>query len=301
MSINLPTLYVSQFANTLELLAQQTESKLQSTVMYSGGHVGKQASPVDQYGKIEASENTERFGPMPRTDAPVDRRWIFPRNWDLNQQIDQNDLQRVLLDPKAILARDALAAMNRRKDSVILDALTGANFTGETGIVSTTLPATQVVGVSTGGTASSLNVAKIRAGKKILMQNDVDVMAEELYLAVNAKAYDSLFAEVQITNKDYNEARDGKPIMQEGLITRFMGINIVHLERIQSGTDDIAGTSDQCFMYAKSGVHLGGWQEIETSINPRYDLRGIPWQIYVKMTMGATRLQETKVVKIWTR
>jgi capsid protein len=301
MSANLPTHYVKQWANTIELLAQQKQSKLQMTVDSGSNHYGEQASPVDQFGQLEATENTERFAPMPRTDLPTDRRWIIPRNWDVNQVIDKNDLMRMLNDPKSKEAEAAVAALNRRKDTTILQGLGGVNLTGKDGTTQTSLPATQVVGVSTGGTASNLNVAKIRAAKRILMGNDVDVLGEELYFVVNAAAHDSLLAEVQASSKDYNEARDGKPILVEGIISRFMGFNFVHCERVETGTDDQAGTSSSCFAYAKSGVYLGTWKDIATDIRERGDLRAIPYQIYTAMTLGATRKDEKKVVRVWTR
>lgn len=301
MSANLPTHYVKQWANTIELLAQQELSKLQATVTYGSNHYGEQASPVDQFGLIEASENTERFAPMPRTDAPADRRWITPRNWDINQLVDKNDLMRILNDPKSELAKAAIAGLNRRKDLTIIDALGGTNLTGKDGTTPTTLPTAQVVGVNTGGTASNLNVAKVRAAKRILMANDVDVMGEELYFVVNAAGHDALLAEVQVTSKDYNESRDGKPVMIDGMIGRFMGFNFVHCERLQTGTDDQAGTSTSSFAYAKSGVYLGSWKDISTDIRERPDLRAIPYQIYTCMTLGATRKDEKKVVRVWAR
>lgn len=301
MSANFPSLYVSQFANTIELLAQQQESKLQSAVTSGGGHYGKQASPVDQLGLVDPSENTDRFADMPRTDQTVARRWVLPRNWDLNLQYTETDLIRMLNDPKSQMARSAIAGFNRQKDRIILEALGGTNYTGETGTTSTTLPSGQVVGVSTGGTTSNLNVAKIRAAKRILMANDVDVMGEEINLVVNASAYDALLAEAQVVSKDFNEARDGKPVFVDGILSRFLGVNIIHCERVTTGTDDAAGTSASCFMWAKSGAYFGSWKDINVDISQRKDLRDLPWQVYTRMTVGATRLQETKVVRIWAR
>jgi hypothetical protein len=58
VTIHSPTFYASQFATDVEMLAQQKRSKLESCVMVSTGHVGKQASPCDQVGLIDPSENT---------------------------------------------------------------------------------------------------------------------------------------------------------------------------------------------------------------------------------------------------
>lgn len=303
MTIQAPTFYAQQFASTVMLLAQQKTSRLQQAVTVGTGHYGEQASPVDQVGIIEASENTERFAPMPRTDAPADRRWILPRTWDINQNYDKNDLIRQITDPRSQLAQAALAGMGRRKDLTILDGLLNNNQTGKAGTTSTPFLATNVVSVNTGGAASLLNVAKLRKAKQLLMANDVDVMEEELFVCVDSRAHDALLAEVQITSKDYNAARDGAPVLKEGVIDRFLGFNFVWTERLlaYNGTDDAAGTSTPCVAWAKSGAYLGIWKDTNTRIDERTDLRGIPWQLYTDMTVGATRIEEKKVVKIWSR
>ena len=57
MSINIPTWYVQQYSTNIQLLLQQKGSKLAGAVM-RGTHVGKQASPVDQVGAINAQKVT---------------------------------------------------------------------------------------------------------------------------------------------------------------------------------------------------------------------------------------------------
>lgn len=303
MSINSPTFYASQFATDVELLAQQKQSKLQACVTVGTGHVGKQVSPCDQVGLVDPSENTERFAPMPRTDAALDRRWVMPRFWDLNQLKDKNDLVRQITDDKQALARAAVSGMNRRKDLSILDGMLNTNYTGETGTVSTAFLSTQVVSVNTGGSASGLNVAKLRDALRICLENDLDEDDEEFYVATSGKQHSLLLAETQITSADYNAQRDGVPVLQKGKIAQFMGFNFVHCERVTefNGTDDAAGTSTPIPVWAKSGVYLGIWKDNSMRIDERVDLRAIPWQLYGDAAFGGTRLQEKKVVKIWAR
>lgn len=302
MSVNAPTLYVQEFASTIELLSQQKQSRLMQAVTVGGGHFGEQASPVDQIGLIEVTENATRFEPMPRTDAPFDRRWVFPTNWDLNQLLDKNDLLRMMTDPKNAMAMSAVAGMNRRRDRTIIDGLNGTNFTGRAGTTAVTFPANQVVGVNVGGTASRLNVAKLRQGLETLMTRDVDVDGEELFCVLDARAHASLLTEVQITSSDFNAGAD-VPVLRDGRIARFMGFNFIHCERLTefNGTDDQGGTSTPCFMFAKSGAYFGGWQDIKVDVTERKDVRGLPWQLYIAATFGATRLEEAKVVRAWSR
>ena len=303
MSINAPSFYAQQFANTCMLLSQQRTSRLQQAVTVGAGHRGEQASPVDQVGIIEAQEKTERFSPMPRTDASVDRRWVLPRTWDINQNYDKHDLIRQIQDPRSALTQAAIAAMNRRKDLTILDGLLNTNYTGKSGTTSTSFLAGNVVSVNKGGTASTLNVAQISEAKPLLIANQVDPTEEDLYLVVDSKAHDAILGEVQATSKDYNVTRDGMPVLKEGVIDRFLGFSFIWTERLLSfnGTDDATGTSTPCVAFAKSGAYLGIWEDVKTRIDERTDLRGIPWQLYVDGTFGACRLEEKKVVKVWSR
>ena len=157
-----------------------------------------------------------------------------------------------------------------------------------------------MVGVNTGGTDSGLNVPKLRAGKKLLMSHEVDLDNDPVYCAITAKESDELLNEIQIISSDFNGA--DRPVLTDGKVTRFLGINFIHCERLvtaAAGTDDQSGSSTQIPMWAKSGMYLGIWEEIEKDISRRNDLQGIPWQAYLKMSVGATRLEEKKVVKIW--
>lgn len=292
MSVNLPSHYVSQFANNIQLLLQQKGSKLSGKVM-SGSHVGKQASPVDQIGAINMSPVGSRFSPLTRTDAPVDRRWVYPLDFDLMQQIDSFDKLRLLTDPESSYVQNAVYAAGRQMDDIIIDAMFADAKTGETGGTTTSFPAGNQVAVNFGAAANTgLTVAKLREAKRLLMANEVDLESEELIAIVTAKQHDDLLKEIQIISSDFNGDR---PVLVEGKVTRFLGINIIHCERL-----DLDGSSYRRIpVYAKSGMYLGKWNgEYKTDISQRKDLSGLPWQSYVYMTMGATRIEEKKVMEI---
>lgn len=297
MSANLPTFYVEQYSTNVQLLLQQKGSRLRGAVM-TGSHVGKQASPVDQIGAITAQKVTSRFGPMGRVDAPLDRRWVFPVDYDLPQLIDSFDKLRLLTDPSSSYVTNATYAMGRAQDDEIIAAFFATAKTGVQGGTDTTFDtANQTVSVNEGGSASNMNVAKLRAGKKILMANEVDLDNDPIYCVITAEEHDSLLNEVQIVSTDFND----RPILVDGKVTRFLGINFLHCERLQTGTDDAAGTSTMVPMFAKSGMYMGEWNGISSDISQRKDLQGLPWQAYCYGTFGATRLEEKKVVRVWCR
>lgn len=297
MSVNIPTLYVMQFSTNIQTLVQQKGSRLRKTVM-NGSHVGSQASPVDQVAAISALRVTTRFAPMGRVDAGLDRRWVFPVDYELPQMIDSFDKLRLLIDPQSIFVTNAMYAMGRAQDDEIIAAYFGVAKTGVNGGTSTSFSASQVVNVDQGAAAATgLTVAKLREGKRILMANEVDIDIDELWLTLKAKQHDNLLAEAQVISTDFND----KPVLVEGKVVRFLGINFVHSERLGTGTDNLSGTSDLIPMYAKSGMYFGEWEAINVDISRRNDLSGLPYQAYAKGTFGATRLEEKKVVKIFCR
>lgn len=290
MSINLPSHYVKQYATNIELLLQQTKSKLEPYVTM-GSYKGESASPVDQIGSIEMQDVVARFAPMGRVDAAVDRRWVAPSDFELPQLIDSFDKLKLLLDPSSMYVQNAVAAANRKKDSVILAAYFAANSTGKTGSTSTSFTSANAIAVNYGGGANTgLTIPKLRQAKKLLMAAEVDLDSDQLVCPITATQHDNLLSEIQVISLDFNE----KPVMMEGKITRFLGINFIHCERVP-----VDGSSYRRVpVWAKSGVHLGMWQDIQNSISVRHDLSGEPWQAYTKLSVGATRLQEAKCIEI---
>lgn len=303
MSINLPTFYVQQYATNIQLLLQQKGSKLRDKVT-SDSYIGKAASPVEQVGTVAMQPVTSRFAPMGRVDAPTDRRWVYPSDFDLPQLIDQFDKLRLLVDPASSYVQSAVYAAGRQMDDLIISAFFGDAKTGETGGTTTQFGSTVTtsggrnVAVAHGAAAATgLTVAKLREAKKKLMSSFVDIDSDPICAVVTAAQHDNLLAEAQVISTDFNE----RPVLVDGKVTRFLGIDIIHCERLVAGTDDAAGTSRAIPVFAKSGMHLAMWNDLTTDITQRKDLQGLPWQAYVYMTAGATRLEENKVVRVWCR
>lgn len=290
MSVNLPTHYVQQFASNIQLLLQQRGTKLRNYVTI-GTYVGKQGSPVDQIGAVEMQEVTSRFAPITRTDASTDRRWVFPTDYDLAQLIDTFDKLRLLLDPSSAYVQNGTFAAGRKQDQIILAACFADAKTGETGSTTTSFPAAQQVAVNFGAASNTgLTVAKMRETKRLLMAAEVDFDMETPVMVVTAKQHDNLLAEAQVVSTEFNE----RPVLVDGRVTRFLGIDIVHSEKL-----NVDGSGYRRVpVWVKSGMHLGLWNDVATDISQRKDLKGLPWQAYVTLTAGATRTEEKKVVEI---
>lgn len=292
MSVNLTTMYVQQYSSNIQLLLQQKGSKLRGAVTV-GSYTGKAAAPVDQIGKIEMQSVTSRFAPMGRVDAPTDRRWVYPSDYDLPQLIDSLDKLRMIADPQSSYVQNAVMAAGRQFDRLICSAFTGTAKTGETGATSTSFVANNEVDVAVGGANSKLNLAKLREVKRLMMSNFVDFDAEEVYVGITAADHDALLGEIQIVSADYN---GGMPVLRDGKIMEFMGFKFIHCELIETV---LAGTNEVTLpVWCKSGMHLGMWNDVKNTVSIRHDLQNEPWQLYTVMTAGATRIEENKVYAI---
>jgi hypothetical protein len=294
MSQQIPTHYAQQYASSVELLLQQRGSKLRDTVDYMSVTGAKAATPVEQIGKVEAVKRTTRYPSLVPMDTPHARPWVYPSDYDWNDLIDSIDKLRTVIDPQSSYVQNGTYALGRAMDREIVTAWFGDRKTDETGSTTTTWAvegAAQIVAVNFGSAGNvGLTVAKLREAKRMLMAAEVDLEFETLTLALKAKQHDNLLAEIQVISLEFND----RPVLVEGKITRFLGFNFKTLELIAATADPY----DRVAAYAKSGMCLAVWNDITSDISQRKDLAGLPFQVYVYGTFGATRKEAGKIVEI---
>ena len=289
MSFNITTHFVQQYTTNVQLLLQQKGSKLRNTVTV-GSYTGKAAKAIEQVGPVTAQKRTIRHGDTPLISTPADARWVFPVDYEWADLIDDQDKLRMLIDPTSSYSQNGAYALGRALDDEIISAFFADAKTGENGSTTTVFGADQDVVVATGSTgATGLNISKLREAKKILMQNEVDIDNDPLFCIITAQQHDDLLNEAQAISLDYNT----RPVLVDGKITAFMGFNFVHTERLPLNSS----SQRRVPAFAKSGMHLGMFNDINTMISERAD-KGYATQVYVKGTFGATRTEEGKVVEI---
>lgn len=315
MSVNVNNAFVQQYSTNIMMLLQQQGSRLRNAVQnYS--FQGKAASMAEQFGSVTPVRNQSRHSDTPLISTPQDKRWIYPNDYDWADLIDNQDRLRMLIDPAGPYTQAGVMAMGRAMDDEIIAGIFGSNNTGENGTSATgTLYAynsnSQSVAAATGAaSATGLNIAKLRAAKRKLLEAEVDVDNDQLFAVITAKQHDDLLNEAQAVSLDYNT----RPVLVDGKITQFMGFNFIHSERIPGGANFntainsgiSSADSDGSFVtgsrwmvpvFAKSGVALGLWNDIQASVDRRADKRN-SWQVYVTGTFGGARLEEKRCVLI---
>lgn len=299
MSFQVPTHFVQAYTTNVMMLLQQRGGKLLDCVN-TGSYTGKGAKAVEQIGAVKPVKNLSRHSDTPLISTPADARWVYPNDYEWADLIDNQDRLRMLIDPTSSYVQNAVNAMRRAQDDEILQAFFAASNTGENGTTSTSFAGGQIVGVNVGGTSSNLNVAKLRAAKRLFMAAGTDLEEEKLFQAITAADHDGLMNEIQVVNLDFNT----RPTLVEGQVNAFMGFNFKHVEFSDSASYDAASTlytggNRLCPAWARSGMHLGMWADVEVRVDPRPDKR-YSTQCYAKTTIGATRVEEKRVVQITT-
>ena len=282
MSNQITTAFVQQYSNNVQMLSQQKGSLLRNTVD-SETIVGKNAF-FEQVGQAVAQKRTTRHADTPQIDTPHSRRRVSMVDYEYADLIDKQDQVRTLIDPTSSYAQAAAFALGRAMDDEIISAVSGNAFSGETGSTTVALPSAQKITES--GT-DGLTLAKLRSAKEKFDSASVDPSIQR-YLIVGPKQISDLLGTTQVTSSDFNTVK----ALANGEITSFLGFNFITSNRLS-----IASNKRLCLAFAMDGIKLALGQDIMTRIDERSD-KGYATQVYVCMTMGATRMEEEKVVTI---
>ena len=282
MSSQITTAFVQQYSNNVQMLSQQKGSLLRNAVDIETV-VGKNMF-VDQVGSATAVKRVSRHASTPQIDTPHQRRRLSLVDYEYADLIDNQDKVRMLIDPTSSYAQAAAFALGRAMDDEIISAATGNAFSGETGSTTVALPSTQIITES--GT-TGMTIDKLREAKEILDSNSVDPSIPR-YIIVGPKQISDLLGTTQVTSSDFNTVK----ALANGEINSFLGFNFITSNRLS-----IASSKRLCLAFAMDGIKLALGQDIMTRIDERSD-KGYATQVYVCMTMGATRMEEEKVVTI---
>jgi hypothetical protein len=282
--------HIKQYTGNVEMLLQQRDSRFAMAVE-NGTYVGKTAQVVQQIGAVAARRKTTRFEDSPVISTPHDSRWATPADYDWGDFVSKYDVIRMLTDLKSPYAEAGRMALARAKDDEVIASFFGTAYSGNEGTTANTwatfVAANTQHSIAAGGVG--LTITKLRQAKFALMKAEVDVDNEQLFVAITAKQHSNLLNETQATSLDYTD----KPVLVEGRIRSFMGFNFIQSERLTGvGT---GSCSLPC--WAKSGVHLGTWNGIETKASERAD-KSFDWYVYVSGTFGSVRKEDKKVVEI---
>jgi len=290
MSFQVGTALVNAYRSNIEIQFQQKGSRLRNTVSVETQNA--EYEYYDRIGPTDAVEVLNRHSDTPLISTPHSRRRVAMSDYDWADMIDRKDRIRMLADPTSPYSQNAVFALGRKMDDVIIAATVGTAYTGKTGSTSVTFPAASEVAVDyveSGSAANSnLTIGKLRRVRYLLDSNEAVEDGEPIYGIVSASQIQSLLRTTEVTSADYNTVK----ALVAGEINTFMGITFVRTERLT-----VASSIRDCMFYPPSGMLMAVGSDIMVDVGPRRDKRNSV-QVYVSASFGAVRMWEEKVIRV---
>ena len=297
MSVQITTAFVEQYSANVEHLAQQMNSRFSGKVRMESQH-GK-TKFYEQVGAVSAQKITTRHGDTPRLDTPHQRRATYLNQYVASDLVDNLDEVELLIDPRSAYAQNFAMAFNRAKDDEVIAAATGTAYadvgTGSGAVSPVALPSAQQIAVSytdpanlTSGTNYGLTLNKLIQAKSTLAQAEYPE-GSRLFFAYRQQQLDNLLRSVTSFNDIHTS---GVKALVPGDSQEFLGFEFIRSQRLS-----VSSGVTTCFGYVESALLLAIGQDARGRISERAD-KNYSTQVFMDMSIGATRMQEPLVVSV---
>ncbi len=301
MSTQITTAFVDQFKANILLLSQQKLAKLRVVARMEA--ITGDTFFVERIGATEAQLISSRHGDTPQIDTPHSRRKLTMADYNWADLIDNVDKLKMLIDPESTYAQNAIMAFNRSIDDVIIEALGGSAFGGHTGDTTITnfsagecrlveSDGTIVAAGSnfSGATETPLTIAKLLTCKQLLDDAEIDDERQRYFLC-NPFNINQLLNTTEVKSADFNTVK----ALAQGQIDTFMGFKFIKHTRLNADGTDTGATN--CYAFAQDAIVLAISEEPTVRISERDD-KNYSDQVYVEMSIGATRVEGPAVIEI---
>jgi hypothetical protein len=250
MSTSLSAAAIASFDADVKHAYQDKKAKLRDKVRVKTGVVGS----THRFPKLGSGIATQR---VPQTDViPMNlahtNATVTLEDWNAAEYTDVFNDAKVNFSERQELAMSIAAAIARREDQLIIDALE-ATATSLT------------VASSIGGANTDLNVAKLRRASRLLGDNQVGEDEEITYVG-SYVGREALLGETETTSSDFNTIK----ALVNGDISSFMGMNFVWMASRAEGGLDLTGGDRSTFAFAKTSIGhaIGMDQRMEVNYIP---------------------------------
>jgi len=274
-------IYAQAYGQNIMQLAQQKYAKI-ANLLYKRENVRGKTFFQDQIGKWAMSIKGGRNVQTPNNDPVLGRRMGVMVDYHDNRLLDRGDELKSISDPRSAYTIASAQSLARQMDDVAIAALLGTAYYGETGTSSVTCSQRKLV------TASSLTIADLVAVKQVF--DDADVEPEDRVIVASPATVLSLLNVTAATSADYNSVK----ALVRGEINTFMGFNWVTSTRLAAYSSTAAAIAFQ-----KYGACIAMADAPLVRTDERSDL-SYSWQVYYELNMGAVRLEESRVVNVYT-
>lgn len=323
--IEIPKHYADMFAANVFYKSQQVRGALAPYVRLESHTAGAETVFYDAFTKTRVNKRTERAAQTKLVEVDRDRRCVRADWYDWATVIDKLDTAKTIHKPDNPLVNIATWAFTVNKDEIVYEAALGTAYAGRKGLDAVTLPLTQKVAAFDpanplgGNGMMALNIATLARVKRKFADNDIGTQVgmypgAGFHIAVKPAQIESMLNDPMITTIDRNSVK----ALVRGEIDSFMGFTFHQWTGIEvtntavrympSTGEVVTGTPSgsitngtdfyaRCFAWYTDGILLSVGQGLRTKISERNDLSHVK-QIYMDAHLGATRMEEEKVVEV---
>jgi len=281
MTIGIDTAFIKQYeANVMHYLSQKGSYLMPHVTKVSQN---SETKFWDWIGATEAVEKVGRHVDTPLMDVPHSRRAVSTRDFMWAALIDDEDLLRTMNDFTSPYVKEAAEAMGRKVDDIIIESFFGKARTGKEGNTLVSFPSEHTIAHNSEG----LTLAKLTEVRKKFKQWHVP-QGTKICLGITAEDWEDLLN----INELYNADTSNKKALVDGEVMYFMGIYFVSCERFKT-----VGGTRQLPAWAQDGIYLSQARGVETRIEERSD-KSYAKQVFMRMSYGATRMEERRVLQV---
>ncbi len=277
MSKNLSSVAVTQFDTEVKHAYQCLSASLSKTTTERKGVTGK----VYEFRKMGKGEATKRTAPSADAIAMNVEHGLISctlSDWDANEYTDIFNSVEVNFDEVKELAKTIAGALGRRDDQLKINAMSAGTYSA------TPVQGTSggLVGTDVGGTASGLNVDKLRKAKRFMDDNEVP--AEGRHIACSAEGLEQLLGQTQVTSSDYNTVQ----ALVKGEVNTFLGFEFHIVGKRKEGGLPKTSTLRDGFAWHESAIGYANGIDMTTSVD---------WIAHKKSWLSAGNLKAGAVIR----
>jgi hypothetical protein len=246
---------------------------------------------------IEANESTSRYKKVVFSDIDHQVRQFRRRKFTVHLPVDEEDLERVLTDPKSEYIKQGVAALNRKKDQILREAALADVVIGKesTSTLSFAADGGLTVDMTAGATYDKLlEVNQNYIDAEVINEDDEE---QRIFLPINGKTHTQLMKETNLTSGDYVR----ELVVEGGRMQKAAGIELIKYGANPTTHSSILPTNGSNQVESFSGVSeslvLGIGHDIRVKIKDRADLEDT-MQISISLTLGALRKSGELIQKV---
>lgn len=280
---NIDNVYIQTFENNVKHLAQQMNTKLRGTVMERATN-----GQLHNWEILDFSDAIEKQTSAPNTpdeNLGWDRRRSTAETWHTGSVVDNEDIVQMLVEPKSNIAYNLTMSLNRAYDDMIIAAIGGDSTDG------TGTPVPFPAGQKVGDGSADISFDAIGQIQEVFMSNDVD-MGQPKYAVISPRQVRQLLNLTEQVSRDYVNAQALQTLNASGIVENWYGFTWIMSNRLLTNN---AGADIDCLFYTPDAIGLQVNEDITVQV-AQDPSASFAWRIYGRMTAGAVRVQDKKVV-----